>query len=53
MAVIDTERLMLRDLELDDLETLVRLWADPEVARFVDDFGPRSRRPECRSISRE
>jgi len=43
IAVIETERLLLRDLELADLGALVRLWADDDVARFMDDFGPRSR----------
>ena len=34
-AVIETERLRLRPIELDDLDDLVALHADPEVTRFI------------------
>ena len=32
---IETERLLLRPLSLDDLETLAALYADPEVMRYM------------------
>ncbi len=34
-AVIETERLRLRPIELGDLDDLVALHADPEVTRFI------------------
>lgn len=41
--MIETDRLLLRDLDASDFEALVSLWTDPDVARFMDDFGPRTR----------
>lgn len=38
----ETDRLRLRDLEWSDLEAMVRLWTDPDVEAFMDDFGPRT-----------
>lgn len=37
-----TDRLVLRDLGIADQEAAVRLWTDPTVPRFMDDFGPRT-----------
>ena len=36
-----TRRLALRWPIESDFQTLVELWTDPRVARFMDDFGPR------------
>lgn len=36
---LETERLLLRSLERDDIERIVALWADPEATRFLG--GPR------------
>lgn len=36
-----TPRLALRWPIESDFQTLVELWTDPRVARFMDDFGPR------------
>ena len=33
----------VRELRTTDLEPLVQLWTDPDVARNMGDFGPRSR----------
>lgn len=41
MTIIETERLVLRRLTLDDLDDMAALYADPEVMRFFD--GPRTR----------
>ena len=38
----EAERLLLRDLEDPDRDTAVVLWTDPAVARYMDDFGPRT-----------
>lgn len=38
---LETERLLLRNLEPGDKEFLLRLWTDPEVTRFMG--GPRDR----------
>jgi len=35
---IETERLILRPLAIADLDALVKLQADPEVARFIGSF---------------
>jgi len=40
---IESERLLLRRLDLGDLEFLVRLHADPEVARYLALGRPRTR----------
>ena len=39
---VETERLVLRDIELEDADELIPVWTAPEVAQFMDDFGPRS-----------
>jgi len=41
MKVLETERLLLRHLSLDDLDDLAALYADPEVMRFFE--GTRTR----------
>jgi [ribosomal protein S5]-alanine N-acetyltransferase len=38
--VLETRRLILRRLTLDDVEDLARIYADPDVMRFLD--GPRT-----------
>ena len=37
-----TARLRLRDLRVEDRDPMVDLWTDAAVARFMDDFGPRT-----------
>jgi RimJ/RimL family protein N-acetyltransferase len=39
---VETERLLLRQLVPEDLVAMTRLWTDPDVAAFMDDFGPRT-----------
>ncbi|HUF33932.1 MAG TPA: GNAT family N-acetyltransferase [Acidimicrobiales bacterium] len=39
---IETERLLLRDLDVSDTEALIPAWGDEQVRRFMDDFGPRT-----------
>ena len=34
-TVIETERLVLRPHRLEDAENIARLWADPEVVRYI------------------
>ena len=34
-TVIETERLILRPHRLEDEENVARLWADPQVVRFI------------------
>jgi RimJ/RimL family protein N-acetyltransferase len=43
IAHIFTERLVLRPIEEDDVDELVRLDADPEVMRFITGGKPSSR----------
>ena len=38
----ETHRLCLRDLRAGDVDAMVTLWTDGDVARFMDDFGPRT-----------
>ena len=38
---VRTARLRLRDLRPDDLPAMTELWIDPDVGRFMGDFGPR------------
>jgi ribosomal-protein-alanine N-acetyltransferase len=38
----ETDRLVLRDLAGTDLDHLIRLWTDGDVARFMGDLGPRT-----------
>ena len=33
--LIETERLVIRDLSASDVEALARMWCDPEVTRFL------------------
>lgn len=40
---IDANYLALDEVGGHDLETMVELWTDPDVARFMDEFGPRAR----------
>jgi len=42
MPEIETRRLRLRPMTLDDLPALVRLWADPDVMRYLPTGEPRS-----------
>lgn len=42
MPEIETLRLRLRPITLDDLPALARLWADPEVMRYLPTGEPRS-----------
>lgn len=39
MIILETERLLLRYLHHEDVPTLVNLWTDPEVTRYLG--GPR------------
>lgn len=39
---LETSRLRIRDLLAEDLESMVAVWVDPQVARFMDNFGPRT-----------
>lgn len=41
-APVETERLRLRDLHNGDEAALIPAWVNPEVARFMDDYGPRT-----------
>lgn len=41
MVILETERLLFRPLTLSDLDELTKLYADPEVMRFLG--GPRKR----------
>ncbi len=36
---LETERLVLRSMEVEDIEAIIDLWTDPEVTRFLG--GPR------------
>jgi RimJ/RimL family protein N-acetyltransferase len=38
--VIETERLLLRPITMEDLDPLVAMYDDPEVARFMGSFSP-------------
>ena len=35
VAILETARTVLRPHRLDDFETYVAMWADPEVTRFI------------------
>ena len=37
MKILETERLLMRHLEADDLDNLFALYCDPEVRRFIPD----------------
>jgi RimJ/RimL family protein N-acetyltransferase len=51
--VIETERLLLRDLEPTDEDALSAIFADPEVMRFIGRGGVLSRDVAKRMIERE
>lgn len=37
MKILETDRLMLRHLTLDDLESLFALYRDPEISKYIPD----------------
>ncbi|HUQ40572.1 MAG TPA: GNAT family N-acetyltransferase [Acidimicrobiales bacterium] len=39
---LETDRLALRDLASEDLDAMIAAWTDPDVARLMDDWGPRT-----------
>lgn len=41
MIILETQRLILRHQEPDDLDSLYALYCDPEVSRYIPD-APRS-----------
>ena len=49
--VVETDRLVLRHLMLDDLDSLAAIQADPEVMRYFPS-GPRSREGALRELER-
>jgi ribosomal-protein-alanine N-acetyltransferase len=49
--VVETERLVLRHLSIDDLDALAAIQADPEVMRYFP-AGPRSREGTLRELER-
>ncbi len=51
--MIETERLVLRDLEPDDEDALAGMFADPEVMRFIGRGGVLGRDVARRMIERE
>jgi [ribosomal protein S5]-alanine N-acetyltransferase len=51
MLVLETERLALRHLTLDDLDALAAIQSDPEVMRYFPS-GPRSRDETLRDLER-
>jgi ribosomal-protein-alanine N-acetyltransferase len=50
MTIIETPRLLLRELTFDDLDDLAALYADPDVMHFFD--GTRSRQQALEEIER-
>jgi RimJ/RimL family protein N-acetyltransferase len=52
-VVIETERLVLRELEPTDEDALARMFADPEVMRWIGTGGVRTREVATRTIERE
>lgn len=40
---VTTDRLAIRDLVPQDLASMIELWGDPDVQRWMPGFGPRSR----------
>lgn len=48
---LETERLRLRSLRLDDLDAYARMYADPEVMRFLEHGTPLDRAAAFRSIA--
>jgi [ribosomal protein S5]-alanine N-acetyltransferase len=39
---LTTRRLLIRDLQADDLAAMIELWTDDDVGRFMGTYGPRS-----------
>jgi ribosomal-protein-alanine N-acetyltransferase len=50
MPVIETERLRLRMISREDLDDLARLFADPDVVKYVGDGQPASREDALKTI---
>src|SRR5215470_10232242 len=50
MPAIETERLRLRMLDGDDLDNLARMFADPEVVKYVGDGKPASREEAVKAL---
>jgi RimJ/RimL family protein N-acetyltransferase len=48
---LDTERLRLRSLRLDDLDAYARMYADPEVMRFLEQGAPLDRGAAFRAMA--
>jgi len=48
---LDTERLRLRALHLDDLDAYAQMYADPEVMRFLGEGAPLDRAAAFRSMA--
>lgn len=48
---LETERLRLRALRLDDLDAFARMYADPEVMRFLEQGAPLDRAAAFRAIA--
>lgn len=51
--MIETERLVLRELEDTDIDVLSAMYADPEVMRWIGTGGVRTREHAQRSIERQ
>ena len=52
MAVLETQRLILRPLTMEDVDNLAALYADPDVMRFFEGMRTaeaQKRRDESRS----
>lgn len=52
-SVIETERLVLRELGEEDVDALTSMYADPEVMRWIGTGGVRTRDDAVRSIERQ
>ena len=50
MPSIETERLRLRMVSPDDLDDLARLFADPDVVKYIGDGQPASREDAAKTI---
>jgi RimJ/RimL family protein N-acetyltransferase len=48
---LETERLRLRSLRLDDLDAYAQMYADPEVMRFLEQGAPLDRAAAFRSMA--
>jgi hypothetical protein len=47
--VIETQRLLLRPLAIEDRDALIEIFADPEVEEFMSPFGPENADERLRS----